>query len=213
MLQGLYSEGANCGRWVKITLGQNCVGGSNSQRAVCTGGSALSCALPPCNVSISHFLEHMTALFRRMTSALPMCAAPIAARISWRGCLHNVISFASMTVHVFADSCTWRLCLHNFYCKCTMCAAYQTDQHTGKIIYSYVVDSCANDNYWCREDLNHVDLSKNYLTGQGLLSPAWNGRKITWSFVTTPPSGRAPADADIVYERRACKCCKCACVR
>ena len=40
-MQGMYNKGGTCGRWMKITLGQNCSGGSNSQRAVCQGGSAL----------------------------------------------------------------------------------------------------------------------------------------------------------------------------
>jgi hypothetical protein len=38
----IYSSGKNCGRWVKITLGDNCAGGSNSAFSVCNGG----CAFP-----------------------------------------------------------------------------------------------------------------------------------------------------------------------
>lgn len=37
---GPYNRGKNCGRWIKITIGDNCVGGSNTDSAVCIGGSA-----------------------------------------------------------------------------------------------------------------------------------------------------------------------------
>jgi hypothetical protein len=37
---GEFSQGLNCGRWMKITLKENCVGGSNSQWSVCNGGGA-----------------------------------------------------------------------------------------------------------------------------------------------------------------------------
>jgi hypothetical protein len=37
-----YNGGKNCGRWVEITLGNNCAGGSNSATSVCNGG----CAFP-----------------------------------------------------------------------------------------------------------------------------------------------------------------------
>jgi hypothetical protein len=33
-----FKGGANCGRWVKITLGENCAGGTNSEWSVCNGG-------------------------------------------------------------------------------------------------------------------------------------------------------------------------------
>jgi hypothetical protein len=34
-----YSGGKNCGRWIEITIGNNCVGGSNTDSAVCIAGS------------------------------------------------------------------------------------------------------------------------------------------------------------------------------
>jgi hypothetical protein len=40
-----YSDGSHCGRWVKITLGDNCSGGSNSPTSVCKGGSAFHLTL------------------------------------------------------------------------------------------------------------------------------------------------------------------------
>lgn len=35
-----FSGGANCGRWVEITVGENCVGGGNDVWSICNGGSA-----------------------------------------------------------------------------------------------------------------------------------------------------------------------------
>jgi hypothetical protein len=43
-----FSHGSNCGRWVKITLGDNCKGGSNSPSSICNGG----CAFPTYSYSI-----------------------------------------------------------------------------------------------------------------------------------------------------------------
>lgn len=37
-----FDNGANCGRWVEITLGKNCVNAGNSQWSVCNGGCAPS---------------------------------------------------------------------------------------------------------------------------------------------------------------------------
>jgi hypothetical protein len=39
-----FKNGANCGRWVEIEIGKNCVGGSNTDDDVCIGGCA---PLPP----------------------------------------------------------------------------------------------------------------------------------------------------------------------
>jgi hypothetical protein len=36
-----FDDGSNCGRWVEITVGENCVGAGNSQWDICKGGSAL----------------------------------------------------------------------------------------------------------------------------------------------------------------------------
>lgn len=35
----LFENGANCGRWVEITLEENCDGGGNGQWSICQGGS------------------------------------------------------------------------------------------------------------------------------------------------------------------------------
>jgi hypothetical protein len=36
-----FKTGANCGRWVQITLGNNCQGGGNTDFSICNGGSTL----------------------------------------------------------------------------------------------------------------------------------------------------------------------------
>lgn len=60
-----------------------------------------------------------------------------------------------------------------------VCAGYNTDVHTGKTIYGYVADSCADDNFWCGKDTHHLDISTPYLRGEGLLTPSWNGAHVT----------------------------------
>ena len=77
-------------------------------------------------------------------------------------------------------------------------AGYKDDKHTGKTIFGYVADACADDNYWCRNSQGHVDISTEYLKSQGLLTPSWNGRKITWDFVSEPPRGFAAASIALV---------------
>jgi len=42
--KGPFSKGANCGRFIKIKLGQNCVGGGNKKFEVCVGNGS---ARPP----------------------------------------------------------------------------------------------------------------------------------------------------------------------
>jgi hypothetical protein len=37
---GMFQVGANCGRWMKITLGENCVGGGNGDTPCTAGGGA-----------------------------------------------------------------------------------------------------------------------------------------------------------------------------
>lgn len=67
-----------------------------------------------------------------------------------------------------------------------------SDSMTGNTIYGYVMDSCADDNFWCQNDVNHLDISKSYLTAMGYVSK-WNGRKVSWKYMTDTPSGFAPA--------------------
>jgi hypothetical protein len=72
-------------------------------------------------------------------------------------------------------------------------AHYAADAATGTVIYGYVLDSCADDNYWCRKDEFHVDLSQPYLQSLGLLGNggSWNGRKLSWNFIPDTPEGCA----------------------
>jgi hypothetical protein len=37
----VFNSGVNCGRWVEITLKENCVGAGNNQWKPCVGGGAL----------------------------------------------------------------------------------------------------------------------------------------------------------------------------
>jgi expansin (peptidoglycan-binding protein) len=56
-----------------------------------------------------------------------------------------------------------------------------------------VADSCGDANAWCRDDPNHLDLSKNSInrfirngTPVGDLLNNWNNRQVSWSFVPAP---------------------------
>eukprot|EP00892_Ulva_mutabilis_P000953 jgi/Ulvmu1/10859/UM007_0033.1 len=61
------------------------------------------------------------------------------------------------------------------------------DGLTGDVIFGYVMDSCADGNFWCQDDTYHLDISRSYLAGMGMTS-TWNGREITWQYM----SGVAP---------------------
>ena len=77
-MQGTYNKGGTCGRWMKIKLGQNCTGGSNSQRAVCQGGSAFH-AYGRSAIR----LQVLLAVWRHTLSARPL----LCDRVLVRGCL------------------------------------------------------------------------------------------------------------------------------
>jgi len=54
------------------------------------------------------------------------------------------------------------------------------------------MDHCPDNNFWCKLDKYHLDLSRPYLTGMGLTGAhIWNGREIHWSYIDGTPSGCA----------------------
>ena len=71
-------------------------------------------------------------------------------------------------------------------------AAWQADEETGKTIYGYTMDSCADANFWCQNDPNHLDFSEPYLDTMGYTGQKFNGRKISWSYMSGTPDGCAP---------------------
>lgn len=65
---------------------------------------------------------------------------------------------------------------------------------SGQKINGYVMDSCADSNFWCQDDTYHLDISKPYLTAMGYIggskgSKNWNGRKISWKYMSGVPAG------------------------
>ena len=68
-------------------------------------------------------------------------------------------------------------------------ADYLADDETGKVIYGYVMDSCPDENFWCRRDDYHLDISEPYLESLGYVGAIWNGRKISWDFLSATPGG------------------------
>jgi hypothetical protein len=54
-------------------------------------------------------------------------------------------------------------------------------------MYGYVADSCADQNYWCQTDTNHLDLSRPHLDSQGMTG-GWNGRQVEWAYMDGAPA-------------------------
>lgn len=66
------------------------------------------------------------------------------------------------------------------------------DEHTGEVIYGYTMDSCADPNFWCQNDVKHLDLSSAYLTGLGLMGEHFNARIGHWKYMDGAPAGFVP---------------------
>jgi len=71
---------------------------------------------------------------------------------------------------------------------------WTADQYSGATLTMIVADSCGDSNAWCRDDPNHLDLSKDSLNRfaksgvpVGDVYPGhWNNRHVTWSYVPAP---------------------------
>jgi hypothetical protein len=79
-----------------------------------------------------------------------------------------------------------------------MRAAWKADGMTGDEIYGYVLDSCADDNFWCQDDTYHLDISRPYLTGMDMVGNKWNGRKIHWRYLDGAAPGCGPGSITIL---------------
>lgn len=102
-----------------------------------------------------------------------------------------------------------RLTLTSASCYNMYADGFQDDEHTGEIIYGYVLDSCGDNNFWCQNDPGHLDLSTPYLQSLGLIGEHFNARKSSWSFMDGAPPGY-----DTIYtfsimrtDRGSCKLC------
>ena len=60
---------------------------------------------------------------------------------------------------------------------------FANDEHTGEVIYAYTMDSCADPNFWCQNDPDHLDLSTEYLSGLGLIGEHFNARIGEWRYM------------------------------
>jgi hypothetical protein len=72
--------------------------------------------------------------------------------------------------------------------NCRLRAVYKADSLTNKVIYGYVGEACADKNWWCRDDVQHLNILKGYLDSAGVLG-GWNGRKVEWDYLNTTPTG------------------------
>jgi hypothetical protein len=79
-----------------------------------------------------------------------------------------------------------------------VCAAYQPDDNTGKVIYGYVTDKCPDANYWCKSDTWHLDIRKSALGG---MANGWNGRKISWDYVSSAPGCASVPEFSVISQK------------
>ncbi|GIF20299.1 hypothetical protein BJ973_001795 [Actinoplanes tereljensis] len=65
--------------------------------------------------------------------------------------------------------------------------SWVADAYNGATLTMIVADSCGDSNAWCRDDPNHLDLSKPSLNKFAAgLSDHWNNRHVSWEYVTAP---------------------------
>ncbi|GAA2615093.1 cellulose binding domain-containing protein [Paractinoplanes durhamensis] len=66
--------------------------------------------------------------------------------------------------------------------------SWVADAYNGKTLTMIVADSCGDTNAWCRDDPNHLDLSKPSLSkfASDLLPDHWNNRHVSWEYVAPP---------------------------
>ena len=70
----------------------------------------------------------------------------------------------------------------------------ENDRYTGKTIYGYVMDSCGDNNFWCQNDPQHLDISEPYLTSMGLRQGStMAARMLHWKYINWVPNGCAAA--------------------
>ena len=66
-----------------------------------------------------------------------------------------------------------------------------SDELNGKKIYGIIADSCQDPNYWCRDNVGHIDISTHEINDKlqewGATRAQWNNREVTWNFISGPP--------------------------
>jgi hypothetical protein len=107
------------------------------------------------------------------------------------GVFSSPVLLCQLDKHGCTNMCMQNVCEAQKWTTGSHCAAWKADSLSGKIIHGYVMDRCADANFWCQTDTYHLDISKSYLSGKGLLSIPWNGRRVSWKFITGPAAGCA----------------------
>lgn len=66
------------------------------------------------------------------------------------------------------------------------------DELNNKTLYGVIADSCQDPNYWCRDSVEHIDISthevNDMLKEWGSDRTKWNNRMVTWKFIDGPPA-------------------------
>lgn len=168
--RGIFNDGATCGRWIEITVLENCIGGSNAASPqtiddICIGG----CVLFPCASPVAQLLS------------LLCCPGQACCSNGVIRSLHctNLPPSGMRAALGFEGA-------NDFAPPSQTCPT---------VIDGYVATFCPDDNYWCRQDDDHLDISVEYLREIGALdgpqNRQWNGRQVRWRFMTGPPDGCA----------------------
>ena len=140
----MYEGGANCGRFVEITVGKAC-GGGHGQYSVCDEGGA----------PLLLFLVYLLIVFVSLIFFE-------GVECSIQGLLGVAIPASGAAAACFVASLPvpWQAKQPIKPHTLRLCVVWNSDDLTGKKFYCYISDQCPDDNYWCKMDDNHIDISR-----------------------------------------------------
>lgn len=80
------------------------------------------------------------------------------------------------------------------FCRGATGTPWVADSYNGATLPMIIADSCQDDNAWCRDDRDHLDLStaslsrfkKNDQLVGPLLPDHWGNRKVSWHYIKAP---------------------------
>lgn len=172
---GVYHNGANCGRWVEITFGENCVGHGNdafSQPPIVCGRDANN-GDPLVNFEEDSFsgLKVYAVVADACQDNNYWCAAP-PARCRFKLAVHRFVPCPNSVLRCTTVS-TKLSCVYAVVLCALRCQRILAHIRIGRR---------------CRNDLQHLDLSRDLvLEACGGSTDCINARRIDWRFVDSLP--------------------------
>lgn len=77
-------------------------------------------------------------------------------------------------------------------------AGFGPDEYSGNVMYGYTLDSCPDNNVFCKNDANHLDISEAYLISKDIRQGSrFNARKLHWDYIDYVPEECAPEPLDL----------------